>query len=99
MTFSEILKDIQGKIEENNLYRITLSGRSIHKMEIERFLRETLSAFYFEIINEIVEDSFHDLEIKDKYISDVLHTFSDSKLEGDAMEMSKNYILEQYYDI
>ena len=99
MTFSEILKNIQDKIEEDNLYRITLRGRSIHKMEIESFLRENLSAFYFEIINEIVEGSLHDFEIKDKYILDFLHTFSESKLERAAMEMSKNYILEQYYDI
>lgn len=72
MTFSEILKDLQEKIEEDNLYRITLKGKSLHKREIESFLRENLSAFYFEINNELTQALEGDFEIKDKYILDLL---------------------------
>ncbi|NMW84853.1 DNA repair exonuclease [Peptoniphilus sp. AGMB00490] len=99
MTFSEILKKVQGKISTENLYRITLKGVSHNKREIESFLRENLSAFYFEVINEITEERNLDFEIKDKYILDLLGTFSNSDIERDAREISKNYILEQYYGI
>ncbi|OLR64085.1 serine/threonine protein phosphatase [Peptoniphilus porci] len=99
MTFSEILKKVQGKISTENLYRITLKGVSHNKREIESFLLENLSAFYFELINEITEERNLDFEIKDKYILDLLGTFSNSDIERDAREISKNYILEQYYGI
>ena len=99
MTFSEILKNLQDKIEEDNLYRITLKGKSPHKREIESFLRENLSAFYFEINNEVTQALEGDLEIKDKYILDLLDTFSDEEIERSARDLSRDYILEQYYDI
>ena len=99
MTFSEILKNLQEKIEEDNLYRITLKGKSPHKREIESFLRENLSAFYFEINNELTQSLEGDLEIKDKYILDLLDTFSDDEIERYARDLSREYILEQYYDI
>lgn len=99
MTFSEILKNLQEKIEEDNLYRITLKGKSLHKREIDSFLRENLSAFYFEINNELIQALEGDFEIKDKYILDLLDTFSDEEIERDARDLSREYILEQYYDI
>lgn len=99
MTFSEILNNIQDKIKEDNLYRISLRGKSPHKIEIERFLKENLLAFYFEINNELIQTLEDDFEIKDKYILDLLASFSNDEKERDARELSKDYILEQYYDI
>lgn len=99
MTFSEILNNIQDKIKEDNLYRISLRGKSPHKIEIERFLKENLLAFYFEINNELIQTLEDDFEIKDKYILDFLASFSNDEKERDARELSKDYILEQYYDI
>lgn len=99
MTFSEILNNIQDKIKEDNLYRISLKGKSPHKIEIERFLKENLSAFYFEINNELIQTLDDDFEIKDKYILDLLASFSNDEKERAARELSKDYILEQYYDI
>ena len=95
----EILNNIQDKIKEDNLYRISLRGKSPHKIEIERFLKENLSAFYFEINNELIEALEDDFEIKDKYILDLLASFSNDEKERDARELSRDYILEQYYDI
>ncbi|MDD7352198.1 MAG: DNA repair exonuclease [Peptoniphilaceae bacterium] len=99
MNFSEILKNVQDKISAEDLYRIILKGSSHNRMEIESFLRENLSAFYFEIINEMTEEKELDYEIKDKYILELLDTFSNSDIERDAREISKDYILEQYYGI
>ena len=99
MTFSEILNNIQDKIKDYNLYRISLRGKSPHKIEIERFLKENLLAFYFEINNELIQTLEDDFEIKDKYILDLLASFSNDEKERDARELSKDYILEQYYDI
>lgn len=99
MTFSEILNNIQDKIKEDNLYSITLRGKSTHKIEIERFLRENLSAFYFEINNELIQTLEDDFEIKDKYILDLLDSFSNDEIGRAARELCKDYILEQYYDI
>lgn len=98
MTFYEILSIIQDKIDMNNLYRINLSGNNKHSMDLENFLRENLSAFYFEIINNISEDDSV-IKIEDEFILDFLENFSNSQIESDARELSKKYILEQYYDI
>ena len=56
-----------------------------------------MSAFYFEIQNELV-DSYEEYEIRDKYIIDLLDSFASSKMEQEARELSKKYILEQGYD-
>ena len=99
MEYSEILKMIQEKIDENNLYRISLLGHSRHPDDLENFLKENISAFYFEIINNIREDDVNN-EIEDKYLLEVLDSFSkDNSLEIQARELTKKYILEQYYDI
>lgn len=99
MEYSEILKMIQEKIDENNLYRISLLGHSRHPDDLENFLKENISAFYFEIINNIREDDVNN-EIEDKYLLEVLDSFSkDDSLEIQARELTKKYILEQYYDI
>ena len=98
MTFYEILSIIQDKIDMNNLYRINLSGNNKHSMDLENFLRENLSVFYFEIINNISEDDSV-IKIEDEFILDLLENFSNSQIESDARELSKKYILEQYYDI
>ncbi|MDK7354710.1 DNA repair exonuclease [Peptoniphilus harei] len=97
MTYNEILNVIQDQIEEDNLYRIRLKGETRHTKDLENFLRENLSAFYFEIQNDLL-DSFEEYEIKDKYIIDLLNGFDSSKIETEARELSKKYILEQYYD-
>ena len=97
MTYSEILNLIQGEIEKDNLYRIRLKGETRNGGDLENFLRENLSAFYFEIQNDLV-DSFEQYEIKDKYIMDFLDSFDSSPIETEARELSKKYILEQYYD-
>ena len=99
MEYSEILKIIQEKIDENNLYRISLLGHSRQSDDLENFLKENISAFYFEIINNIREDDVNN-EIEDKYLLEVLDSFSkDNSLEIQARELTKKYILEQYYDI
>lgn len=99
MEYSEILKMIQEKIDENNLYRISLLGHSRQSDDLENFLKENISAFYFEIINNIREDDVNN-EIEDKYLLEVLDSFSkDNSLEIKARELTKKYILEQYYDI
>lgn len=99
MEYSEILKMIQEKIDENNLYRISLLGHSRQSDDLENFLKENISAFYFEIINNIREDDVNN-EIEDKYLLEVLDSFSkDDSLEIQARELTKKYILEQYYDI
>lgn len=97
MTYSEVLNLIQDQIEQNNLYRIMLKGETLHPRDIENFLKENLSAFYFEIQNELV-DSYEEYEIRDKYIIDLLDSFASSKMEQEARELSKKYILEQGYD-
>lgn len=97
MTYSEILNLIQGEIEKDNLYRIRLKGETRNGGDLENFLRENLSAFYFEIQNDLV-DFFEEYEIKDKYIMDLLDSFDSSPIETEARELSKKYILEQYYD-
>lgn len=97
MAYREILNLIQGEIEKDNLYRIRLKGETRNGGDLENFLRENLSAFYFEIQNDLV-DSFEQYEIKDKYIMDFLDSFDSSPIETEARELSKKYILEQYYD-
>ncbi|MDU5805945.1 MAG: metallophosphoesterase [Peptoniphilus harei] len=97
MTYREILNLIQDQIEKDNLYRIRLKGETRNGGDLENFLRENLSAFYFEIQNDLV-DFFEEYEIKDKYIMDLLDSFDSSPIETEARELSKKYILEQYYD-
>lgn len=98
MTFTDILGSIQENIYQDNLYRIRLRGETKHPEDLENFLRENLNAFYFEILNELY-DIEEDLEIEDKYILEFLNSFGSSKTQMDAKELSKKYILEQYYDI
>ncbi|MDU5417879.1 metallophosphoesterase, partial [Peptoniphilus harei] len=98
MTFSDILGSIQENIYQDNLYRIRLRGETKHPEDLENFLRENLNAFYFEILNELY-DIEEDFEIEDKYILEFLSSFGSSKTQMDAKELSKKYILEQYYDI
>ncbi|QQE47273.1 Nuclease sbcCD subunit D [Peptoniphilus harei] len=98
MTFSDILGSIQENIYQDNLYRIRLRGETKHPEDLENFLRENLNAFYFEILNELY-DIEEDFEIEDKYILEFLNSFGSSKTQMDAKELSKKYILEQYYDI
>lgn len=98
MTFSDILGSIQENIYQDNLYRIRLRGETKHLEDLENFLRENLNAFYFEILNELY-DIEEDFEIEDKYILEFLNSFGSSKTQMDAKELSKKYILEQYYDI
>lgn len=98
MTFTDILGSIQEKIYQDNLYRIRLKGETKHPEDLENFLRENLNAFYFEILNELY-DIKEDFEIEDKYILEFLNSFGSSKTQIDAKELSKKYILEQYYDI
>ena len=98
MTFSDILESIQENIYQDNLYRIRLRGETKHPEDLENFLRENLNAFYFEILNELY-DIEEDFEIEDKYILEFLNSFGSSKTQMDAKELSKKYILEQYYDI
>lgn len=98
MTFSDILGSIQENIYQDNLYRIRLRGETKHPEDLENFLRENLNAFYFEILNEL-HDIEEDFEIEDKYILEFLNSFGSSKTQMDAKELSKKYILEQYYDI
>ena len=98
MTFTDILGSIQEKIYQDNLYRIRLRGETKHPEDLENFLRENLNAFYFEILNEL-HDIEEDFEIEDKYILEFLNSFGSSKAQMDAKELSKKYILEQYYDI
>lgn len=74
MTYSEILNVIQDQIEEDNLYRIRLKGETRHREDLENFLRENLSAFYFEIQNDLV-DSFEEYEIEDKYLIELFKQF------------------------
>lgn len=97
MTYNEILNVIQDQIEEDNLYRIRLKGETRHREDLENFLRENLSAFYFEIQNDLL-DSFEEYEIEDKYLIELLNSFASSPKEIEARELSKKYILEQYYD-
>lgn len=98
MTFTDILGSIQEKIYQDNLYRIRLKGETKHPEDLENFLRENLNAFYFEILNELY-DIEEDFEIEDKYILEFLNSFGSGKTQMDAKELSKKYILEQYYDI
>lgn len=98
MTFADILGFIQENIYQDNLYRIRLRGETKHPEDLENFLRENLNAFYFEILNELY-DIEEDFEIEDKYILEFLDSFGSSKTQMDAKELSKKYILEQYYDI
>ncbi|MDU3086414.1 MAG: DNA repair exonuclease [Peptoniphilus harei] len=98
MTFSDILGSIQENIYQDNLYRIRLRGETKHPEDLENFLRENLNAFYFEILNELY-DIEEDFEIEDKYILEFLNSFGSSNTQMDAKELSKKYILEQYYDI
>lgn len=98
MTFTDILGSIQENIYQDNLYRIRLRGETKHPEDLENFLRENLNAFYFEILNELY-DIEEDFEIEDKYILEFLNSFGSSKTQMDAKELSKKYILEQYYDI
>ena len=98
MTFTDILGSIQENIYQDNLYRIRLRGETKHPEDLENFLRENLNAFYFEILNEL-HDIEEDFEIEDKYILEFLNSFGSSKTQMDAKELSKKYILEQYYDI
>ena len=56
-----------------------------------------MSAFYFEIQNDLL-DSFEEYEIEDKYLIELLNSFASSPKEIEARELSKKYILEQYYD-
>ena len=97
MTFTDILESIQENIYQDNLYRIRLSGETKHHEDLENFLRENLNAFYFEILNELY-DIEEDFEIEDKYILEFLNSFGSGKTQTDAKELSKKYILEQYYD-
>lgn len=98
MTFTDILGSIQENIYQDNLYRIRLRGETKHPEDLENFLRENLNAFYFEILNEL-HDIEEDFEIEDKYILEFLNSFGSGKTQMDAKELSKKYILEQYYDI
>lgn len=98
MTFTDILGSIQENIYQDNLYRIRLRGETKHPEDLENFLRENLNAFYFEILNELY-DIEEDFEIKDKYILEFLNSFGSGKTQMDAKELSKKYILEQYYDV
>lgn len=98
MTFAEILNLVQEEIKEENLYRIRLIGEARQPIDLENFLRENLSAFYFEIINEL-DQGPESSDIEDKYLLDLLNSFDSTKIEIDARELSKKYILEQYYDI
>lgn len=98
MTFTDILESVQENIYQDNLYRIRLSGETKHHEDLENFLRENLNAFYFEILNELY-DIEEDFEIEDKYILEFLNSFGSGKTQTDAKELSKKYILEQYYDI
>lgn len=98
MTFSDILGSIQENIYQDNLYRIRLRGETKHPEDLENFLRENLNAFYFEILNELY-DIEEDFEIEDKHILEFLNSFGSGKIQMDAKELSKKYILEQYYDI
>ena len=98
MTFTDILGSIQENIYQDNLYRIRLRGETKHPEDLENFLRENLNAFYFEILNELY-DIEEDFEIEDKYILEFLNSFGSSKTQMDAKELSKKYILEQYYDV
>ena len=90
MTFSDILGSIQENIYQDNLYRIRLRGETKHPEDLENFLRENLNELY---------DIEEDFEIEDKYILEFLSSFGSSKTQMDAKELSKKYILEQYYDI
>lgn len=98
MTFDNIYSDVQSLLNDRDLYRIKLTGKHENYKQIGNFLKNNLSAFYVEIINNVKNNlDIYDVFGNDRLIMNFLDSFTEE--EKDSKDLAIEYLLEQYNEI